>query len=73
MLGSMPYTLIAMGETNSKLMKKAGELAGLKASVEVVEGNESVHELVDWWTILNAGRAAIFVVSGLAGVYAALG
>lgn len=72
MIGSIPYTLFVMGETNSKLSKKAVDLASFDVGMEVEE-EESAHQLVDLWTTLNAGRAAIFGLSGLAGTYAALG
>lgn len=76
MIGAAAYTGLAMGNVNGKLFKKAEELEGLGAADEVVEvglGGETVHGLVDWWATLNMGRAAIFMVSSLAGTYAALG
>ncbi|CZR61030.1 uncharacterized protein PAC_10926 [Phialocephala subalpina] len=74
-IGIVPYTLIFISGTNSKLLKKVEETKTLKVSDEVVEvglGNESAHALVDWWGMLNLGRGALLVASGVLGAWTAL-
>jgi len=73
MVGSIGYTKLVLDDTNKKLLKKAEEMEGLASKEVVAEGQETVHGLVDWWAVLNLGRAAIFGVAGLAGTYAAFG
>jgi len=40
--------------------------------VEVGLGEETAHKLVDWWGVLNLGRAAMLVASGVVGVWTTL-
>lgn len=75
MCGIVPYTIAVMGDVNRKLVVKAEEAAALGVGDEVLEealGVESAHALVDWWGVLNLGRAAMMAVAGVLGVWTAL-
>ncbi|EKD15970.1 uncharacterized protein L3040_003405 [Drepanopeziza brunnea f. sp. 'multigermtubi'] len=68
-VGIVPYTFAVMMRTNRRLLGRAAELG-----VEVEgEGEESAHQLVDRWGVLNLGRAAMLLASGLLGVWGVVG
>ena len=74
-IGIVPYTLIFLMPTNTKLLKKTEETKSLGKSEEVVEvglGEETAHKLVDWWGVLNLGRGVMLTASGLIGAWTAL-
>ncbi|KAF8867354.1 hypothetical protein BDZ45DRAFT_638860 [Acephala macrosclerotiorum] len=74
-IGIVPYTLIFISGTNTKILKKVEETKSLKVTDEVTEvglGNESARALVDWWGVLNLGRGALLVASGVLGAWTAL-
>ncbi len=51
------------------------ETRSFKVTDEVSEtdlGGETVHQLVDWWGVLNLVRAGILVVGGTVGLWTAL-
>lgn len=71
-VGIIPYTLLVLRPTNSKLLKRADETKALGKADEVVEiglGSETAHALVDWWGVLNLGRAVIGGVGALVGTW----
>jgi len=71
-LGILPYTLLVIKPTNDKLLRKADDTKALGKADEVVEiglGGETAHALVDWWGVLNLGRAAIGAVGALVGTW----
>ncbi|KAI9051200.1 hypothetical protein LZ554_005302 [Drepanopeziza brunnea f. sp. 'monogermtubi'] len=85
-VGIVPYTLAVMMRTNRRLLGRAEGLLGLglglarveevggEVEVEVEEkGEESAHQLVDRWGVLNLGRAAMLLASGLLGVWGVVG
>ena len=75
-VGIAPYTLLIMKATNDKLQAKAAEMSTLKKTDEVVElglpESETAHKLLDFWAILNLGRASFMLASGLLGAWTAL-
>lgn len=72
----MPYTFIVIRPTNTKLLRKADETRSLGKMEEVMEvgvgKDENAHALVDWWGVLNLGRGALVVASGILGIWTAL-
>lgn len=72
----MPYTLFVMKDVNAKLMAKAEETERLDAKDEVTEiktpKGESAKELVDWWAVLNLGRAVFPLLGAVLGAWASL-
>jgi hypothetical protein len=71
----VPYTLGIMMSTNKKLLAKVEETKALSFKDEVVEaglGDETAHKLVDKWGMLNLGRGALLVLSGVVGAWTAL-
>jgi len=74
-VGIAPYTLLVMMGTNKKLLAKVDETKTLGVKDEVVDvglGNETAHKLVDYWGLLNVGRAVLLVVGSLVGTWTAL-
>ncbi|KIN02178.1 hypothetical protein OIDMADRAFT_162173 [Oidiodendron maius Zn] len=71
-----PYTWTVMRPTNAKLKTKAAEASMLNSTDEAVEvatlGTETAHKLLDFWAMLNLGRAAVVASSGVLGVWTAL-
>ncbi|KAK3335993.1 hypothetical protein B0T19DRAFT_408167 [Cercophora scortea] len=73
--GIAPYTMFLMGPTNRRLLKKAEDVRGMSLSEEVVEigpREEGGKYLVDWWGVLNLGRAALFGIASGVGVFVSL-
>jgi len=71
----VPYTLAVMLPTNKKLLAKVDDMKMLGIKDEVVEvglGNETAHKLVDYWGVLNLGRAVLLIVGSLVGTWTAL-
>lgn len=74
-IGIVPYTLAFMLGANKKLLAKAEETKTLSVKDEVVEvglGNETAHQLVDKWGVLNLGRAVMLAAGSLVGTWTAL-
>ena len=64
-----------MLKTNKKLLAKVQSTSTLGKNEEVVEvgsGEETAHKLVDWWGMLNLGRAALLTAGSLVGAWTAL-
>ena len=76
-LGIGPYTAIFMNATNSKIIDMERETAGLDIKDQVSEvglaKGASAKELVDWWGVLNMGRAMVVLTATLLGLTATLG
>ena len=77
MMGIVPYTIVVMGTTNRKLMEmesKVREVNVLEEKIEEkkVASPETAHSLMDWWGVLNLGRGAMLVVSGVLGLWTSL-
>ncbi|KAF4630862.1 hypothetical protein G7Y89_g7276 [Cudoniella acicularis] len=84
-LAIMPYTVIFMLGTNSKLLAlekrqnlgtlelgEDGAISGagaLGTQGEVGVKSETVHSLVDWWGVLNMGRSALALASAALGTW----
>ncbi|KAK4100642.1 hypothetical protein N658DRAFT_497089 [Parathielavia hyrcaniae] len=74
--GIMPYTILVMGGTNGRLKalrEKVG--AGAKEEGEVVVAEEeerSAKWLVDYWGMLNLGRAGLLIAGTVCGLVATL-
>ncbi|TVY37177.1 putative mitochondrial membrane protein [Lachnellula subtilissima] len=59
----VPYTVLVMKDTNAKLLGR-GNL-----SAEEIVKEESVHQLVDRWGLLNLGRGTALLASVLVGAW----
>ncbi|KAK3694066.1 hypothetical protein B0T22DRAFT_60396 [Podospora appendiculata] len=73
--GIAPYTWFLMAPTSRRLLKKAEDVRGMSASEEVVEigpREEGGKYLVDWWGVLNLGRAALFGLASGVGIFVSL-
>ena len=71
-VGIVPYTLAVIRPTNEKLLAKAKETKTLAITDEVVEigqGNETAHKLVDNWGVLNLGRAVMVAAASMVGLW----
>ncbi|KAK4229769.1 hypothetical protein QBC38DRAFT_411776 [Podospora fimiseda] len=69
-LGIVPYTWIWMLKTNRELVKREEEFSQVKTLTEVEE--QSSKRLVDWWGVLNLGRAGMMILGfglGLGGCF----
>lgn len=69
-----PYTLLFMLGTNGKLQDACEEMQGFAVGEEVeAKGKrESARQLLDWWGVLNAGRASMSLVAAVLGSWASL-
>lgn len=73
----VPYTLLFMLGTNGKLMEMEKRVA-VRGEASVVEGAVKVEEersakaLVDWWGVLNLGRAVLLIGGAVCGFVATL-
>lgn len=76
-LSIVPYTLVVMANVNRRLAAKAEEARELAAttatageednSLKMMFDRVSTKQLLDWWGVLNLGRAALPLVgAGLA-------
>ncbi|KAH6853486.1 hypothetical protein B0I37DRAFT_440627 [Chaetomium sp. MPI-CAGE-AT-0009] len=73
-VGVAPYTVVVMGGTNARLMgleERVGEVRGLSEGEVAVE-ERSAKGLVDWWGVLNLGRAGMLVAGAVCGLVATL-
>lgn len=55
----VPYTIVVMGETSGKLLRKEQEVVRslkLEHSFDITVEGQTVHQLVDWWAVLHLGR-----------------
>ncbi|EMD00638.1 hypothetical protein BAUCODRAFT_28981 [Baudoinia panamericana UAMH 10762] len=72
----IPYSTLLLGPINSKLEKKASDLASASLTDAEAESGmskeESTHGLVDTWGTINFGRAIISGVAALAATWAAV-
>ncbi|KAI9745133.1 MAG: hypothetical protein M1818_001411 [Claussenomyces sp. TS43310] len=71
-LAVLPYTWLVMRPTEEMLRANSRETAGLGAADRVAEvglGAETAHTLLDWWGVLNLGRAALGVLGALVGTW----
>ncbi len=62
----------ALKSTSASISSKVEETKTLGKEERIVEiglGEETAHKLVDWWGVLNLGRGALLLVSGLVGVW----
>lgn len=82
-IGIMPYTVVFILPTNRRLWemveeagvgkKRDGEGKGEEIEERRVgKGEQSVHQLVDRWAVLNFGRVAMMFGSGVVGVWTML-
>jgi hypothetical protein len=74
-IGIVPYTILVIMPTNNKLLKKADETRALEKEDHVVKvglGEETAHQLADWWGVLNLGRGVMLTASGVLGLWLAL-
>ncbi len=85
-IGIVPYTLAAILPTNKKLFaleERAGlgaqAAAGVSVAVEgkgkevvTVEEERGAKGLVDWWGVLNLGRAGLLLGGAVCGLVATL-
>lgn len=75
-VGIVPYTLIIMAPTNSKLIAREEETRSLGSEDKIVEaglGGETAHKLVDDWATLNLGRSIMLGLAAVIGTWNALG
>lgn len=83
-LGIVPYTLAVLARTNRALLAKVAALRRWDVAGQEGEGegegrglrsqeDESAHQLVDRWALLNLGRAGMLLASGLLGVWGVVG
>jgi hypothetical protein len=74
-VGIVPFTVLVMRGTNEKL-KVLRERFGLDAKGEqgevVAEEERSAKGLVDWWGVLNLGRAGLLIAGTVCGLVATL-
>ena len=72
----LPYTLLVMKNVNAKLLAKAEEMESLDAKDKVTEvglpQGETAKELLDWWGVLNLGRAVFPLLGAVLGIWASL-
>ncbi|KAL2270966.1 hypothetical protein VTJ83DRAFT_337 [Remersonia thermophila] len=86
-LGIVPYTKLFMAGTNGRLLKleesaglaaaslegKAADAADAAAEAEVEAQRErSAKGLVDWWGVLNLGRAGLLLAGSVCGLAATI-
>ena len=74
-VGIIPYTGLFMLKTNRKLLAKAQGTSTLGKNGEVVDvgpGEETAHKLVDLWSLMNLGRAAMLTAASVIGAWTAL-
>ncbi|KAH6634146.1 hypothetical protein B0J18DRAFT_9886 [Chaetomium sp. MPI-SDFR-AT-0129] len=78
-VGMAPYTVLVMQGTNDELhrlekvanaQKKAGVVGVAAAGDEVVVQEKSAKALVDWWGLLNLGRAGMLIGGVVCGLVA---
>ncbi|KAK4153293.1 hypothetical protein C8A00DRAFT_43785 [Chaetomidium leptoderma] len=72
--GIVPYTIVFMSGTNTKLMaleERVGQAAAAEAVVGVEE-ERGAKGLLDWWGVLNLGRAGMMVAGVVCGLVATL-
>ncbi|KAL2062820.1 hypothetical protein VTL71DRAFT_5892 [Oculimacula yallundae] len=76
-VGIVPYTFAFILPTNKKLLRLVEGTRRIEMSKEEVvlqsQEERNAHQLVDWWAVLNLGRGAMLVGSGVLGVWASLG
>ncbi|KAK3903774.1 hypothetical protein C8A05DRAFT_43055 [Staphylotrichum tortipilum] len=74
-VGIVPYTVGIMLGTNGKL-KALEERVGVKAVREkgevALEEEQGAKRLVDWWGVLNLGRAGLLIAGTVCGLVATL-
>jgi hypothetical protein len=68
-IGIVPWTILAMNETNRKLTAKAQEKVGMKGSGV---RDEDVHGLLRKWTTLNGIRSVLPLLGGVVAMVAVL-
>lgn len=76
-LGIIPFTILAMAGTNNALKSLEAE-AGMnnarevekKGEVEAERLERSAKGLVDWWGVLNLGRAGLLIAGAVCGLVA---
>ncbi|KAK3309664.1 uncharacterized protein B0T15DRAFT_488377 [Chaetomium strumarium] len=74
-VGIIPYTVAFMGGTNGRLKEMEKEANSVQANVpspEVRAEERSAKALVDWWGMLNLGRAAMLISGAVCGLVATL-
>lgn len=76
-VGIIPYTLLFMKKVNGKLATKLEEIRNLGKPESVVEeeesvGEESAHQLLDLWGLLNLMRGLMLSTAGVLGVWTVL-
>jgi hypothetical protein len=76
-VGIVPYTILVMTGTNKTLKGLEGEMgiesAAAAAGKEVgVEAERSAKGLVDWWGVLNLGRAGLLIAGVGCGLWATI-
>ncbi|KAK4245901.1 hypothetical protein C7999DRAFT_42582 [Corynascus novoguineensis] len=81
-IGIVPYTLLVMARTNGELKRldaavgaaaeAAAEVPPEREAVVVAEAERSAKGLVDWWGVLNLGRAGLLLAGSVCGLVATL-
>jgi hypothetical protein len=75
-VGIIPFTIVFIKGTNGRLKemeKEANSVQATVASPEVqAEEERSAKALVDWWGMLNLGRAALLISGAVCGLVATL-
>ncbi|EPE28987.1 hypothetical protein GLAREA_00145 [Glarea lozoyensis ATCC 20868] len=66
-VGIIPYTVVFMRGVNGRLMGMAEGVE--EGEMGRVGSLESVHELVDWWGVLQLGRTGLVCVSAVLNVW----
>ncbi|KAK2626769.1 hypothetical protein QTJ16_003944 [Diplocarpon rosae] len=76
-VGIVPYTFAVLMQTNRDLLRRVEVLGRVDLSRdemrEMQDGEKNAHQLVDKWALLNLGRAAMLLASGLLGVWGVVG
>jgi hypothetical protein len=78
-VGIVPYTILVMTGTNQRLRGLEGEMGVGSAAAAAAGGKEvgveeerSAKGLVDWWGMLNLGRAGMLIAGVGCGLWATI-
>jgi hypothetical protein len=76
----VPWTMVFMLRTNTKLLEMTERAEGMgkgvkgnwEGEISAKGSEESAHQLVDQWAVLNLGRAALFTFGAVTAIWSAL-
>ncbi|KAK3300105.1 uncharacterized protein B0H64DRAFT_437289 [Chaetomium fimeti] len=71
-VGIAPYTMVVMGGVNGRLKGLEKRVGEVRSEGEVAIEERSAKGLVDWWGVLNLGRAGLLVAGAVCGLAATL-